>query len=535
MEDSNAMSPPKHYSETRPKEFSSENFKIEINTKKNMQLNQMRKFLLVKNSLKCVKVKPCGRKAFFCNFKSQEDLDQAKDILSSCKDLIERVKMAKPRKDPMFLARQEGKPPEEPNLPLETRVLTAVAPLHAVPYCEQLKTKFNEAKDFLAKLSKELGKINPALRRNAQTIPLDDIIASPVQEGYRNKCEFTVGRSAAGAPVVGFRVSAYKGGSLEVGPIDNLRHINEKMKQVVRLMEKFLDGSQYPPFDPYSHEGVWRALVVRTSTLGDTMIVVHLHPQDLPEDTLKLIKQDLVSFYVEGEGKEAGLTSLYVQVFGQISSGDKVPFELLYGESSLKEIIRGKTFLAGPDSFLQVNSAACEKLYEKVEELAGLDGEAVALDLCCGVGTIGISVADRAFKVYGVELTESAVENARVNAEKNAARNVHFYHGKTEDYLPLLLNKDKDRKVVAIVDPPRPGLQGSVMAALRRSSGVERIVYVACCAPAAMHNFVALCKPASKTYRGDFFVPVRAAVVDLFPDTPHFELVIVFERFVEGK
>lgn len=153
------------------------------------------------------------------------------------------------------------------------------------------------------------------------------------------------------------------------------------------------------------------------------------------------------------------------------------------------------------------------------------------LDLCCGTGTIGISVADKCGQVLGIEMVESAVQDARKNAELNGLSNkCEFFAGKAEDVLDLVIAKAKFENIVAVVDPPRSGLHQRVLLLLRKCEKIKTIIYVSCDARLAMRNFVDFTRPISKTYKGAPFFPKKMIPVDLFPHCHHSELVILFER-----
>lgn len=169
-------------------------------------------------------------------------------------------------------------------------------------------------------------------------------------------------------------------------------------------------------------------------------------------------------------------------------------------------------------------------LYSAVGEWAQLDQDSTVLDVCCGTGTIGISLAKRVKKVIGIELCQEAVEDAKVNAKLNGLSNVEFHCGKAEDVFPNILNALVSPKLTAIVDPPRAGLHSKVILAIRRAEHLKRLVYVACNAKAAMNNFIDLCRAPSNRVHGAPFRPVRAMSVDLFPQTMHVEMLLLLER-----
>lgn len=200
------------------------------------------------------------------------------------------------------------------------------------------------------------------------------------------------------------------------------------------------------------------------------------------------------------------------------------------GEEWIHEELLGLKFRISPHSFFQTNTPAAEILYSAVGEWAQLDQDSTVLDVCCGTGTIGISLAKRVKKVIGIELCQEAVKDAEANAKANGLTNVEFHCGKAEDVFPTILNAVVSPNVTAIVDPPRAGLHSKVILAIRKAEHLKRLVYVACNAKAAMNNFIDLCRAPSNRVRGAAFRPVRAMAVDLFPQTMHCETILLFER-----
>ena len=153
------------------------------------------------------------------------------------------------------------------------------------------------------------------------------------------------------------------------------------------------------------------------------------------------------------------------------------------------------------------------------------------LDLCCGTGTLSTLMASHVKHVIGIDSSNSAIEDAKRNAAENNVRNATFLAGTVEEILPRLADENYlTGNVVAVANPSRRGLHPNVIRTLRRMNYIQKLVYVSCKADGdAFNNFVLLCRPRSDS--GAPFVPVNAVPVDLFPHTPHCELVLSFERF----
>jgi 23S rRNA (uracil1939-C5)-methyltransferase len=170
-----------------------------------------------------------------------------------------------------------------------------------------------------------------------------------------------------------------------------------------------------------------------------------------------------------------------------------------------------------PGAFFQTNTKQAELLYSKVVELAELTGEEVVFDLYCGTGTIGLFCAHAAKQVVGVEVNESAVENARDNALKNGIKNASFFLGSVEKRLSTL----KEKPDVVIVDPPRSGL-GEKVVQQCTAYDPDRIVYVSC-NPTSMARDLTYF--ANEGYHTSAVTPV-----DMFPQTHHIESICLLKK-----
>uniref|UniRef100_A0A3Q4G481 tRNA (uracil(54)-C(5))-methyltransferase n=1 Tax=Neolamprologus brichardi TaxID=32507 RepID=A0A3Q4G481_NEOBR len=320
-----------------------------------------------------------------------------------------------------------------------------------------------------------------------------------------------------------------------VTPLWNVSYdeqLKRKEQEVVVVLQKLANlavifanrTTPYSVYSPETYEGHWKQLTVRTTRTKHAMAMVFFNPQKLEEEELGALKNSMKEYFTEGEGKDSGVTSLY------FVREEDLPCELVAGETCIQEEMLGLKFRISPHSFFQVNTGAAEVLYSAVGELAQLDQDSIVLDVCCGTGTIGISLAKRVKKVIGIEMCQEAVEDAKVNAKLNGLSNVEFHCGKAEDVFPNILNAVVSSSVTAIVDPPRAGLHSKVILAIRRAEHLKRLLYVSCNAKAAMTNFIDLCRAPSNRVHGAPFRPVRSIAVDLFPQTMHVEMILLLER-----
>ncbi|XP_075390353.1 tRNA (uracil-5-)-methyltransferase homolog A isoform X1 [Tenrec ecaudatus] len=524
--------------------FTSEIFKLELqNVPRHASFSDVRRFLgrfgLQPHKTKLFGQPPCA----FVTFRSAAERDKALRVLHGAlwKGRPLSVRLARPKADPMAKKRRLEGEGESQAAPVP-HVADVVTPLWTVPYAEQLEQKRLECEQVLQRLAKEIASTNRALlpwlfaqrhKHNKACCPLEGVQPSPLQTEYRNKCEFLVGVGVDGEDnTVGCRLGRYKGGTCAVtAPYDTV-HIPEATKQVVRTFQEFIRSTPYSAYNPETYAGHWKQLTVRTSRRGQAMAIAHFHPQKLSQEELAELKASLAQHFMEGPGKASGVTCLYFVEEGQRKnpSQEGVPLEHVAGDRYIHEDLLGLTFQISPYAFFQVNTPAAEVLYTVIQDWAMLDAESTVLDVCCGTGTIGLALAQRVKRVIGIELCQEAVQDARVNAHMNELSNVEFHCGRAEDLVPNLVSRLGPQQIVAILDPPRAGLHSKVILAMRRAANLKRLLYVSCNPRAAMGNFVDLCRAPSNRVRGSPFRPVKAVAVDLFPQTPHCEMLILFER-----
>ncbi|GMF11957.1 unnamed protein product [Phytophthora lilii] len=368
--------------------------------------------------------------------------------------------------------------------------------------------------------------------------PMDSIHASPVTEGYRNKCEFSFGFDNEDKPCVGFRLGLFREGSVVVSRPNECVNVSSEMKAVCAVIQNVLETTNIPVYNVNTKTGVWRVLTVRQSVnTGELMVMMQVNPAGKTPEERAAVK-DLVVKRLTDESNSFKITSIYMQEYEGLSApSDNDPVEHVFGKEKLEEHLLGMKFSVSPNAFFQVNTRGAEKLYSLVKQYANADEHTLLYDVCCGTGTIGICSSKGVGKVVGIEICKPATDDAEVNAVLNDVKNVTFVNSKAEDVMKDLLHKKRDEsekhlnRVVAIVDPPRAGLHHQVLRALRSCPPVERIVYVSCNPTNSLvRDAVTLCGPSTKSIQGQAFEPVHAAPVDMFPHTPHCEMIIVFDR-----
>uniref|UniRef100_A0A8C7AH66 tRNA (uracil(54)-C(5))-methyltransferase n=1 Tax=Neovison vison TaxID=452646 RepID=A0A8C7AH66_NEOVI len=357
----------------------------------------------------------------------------------------------------------------------------------------------------------------------------------PVINGYRNKSTFSVNRGPDGNPkTVGYYLGTWRDRSIVCVRSNHLKNIPEKHNQVAQYYEVFLRQSPLEPCLLFHEGGYWRELIVRTNSQGHTMAIITFHPQELKQEQLGVQKEAIKKFFTTGPGAVCDLTSLYFQESTVTRcSHQQSPYQLLFGEPHLFEDLLGLKIRISPDAFFQINTAGAEVLYRTVGELSRVNSNTILLDICCGTGVIGLSLAQYASQILGIELVEQAVEDARWTAAFNGITNCEFHTGRAEKILPQLLKSKEDGQVIAVVNPARAGLHYQVVRAIRNCRAIHTLIFVSCKPHGeATRNIIELCCPpdSAKKLLGEPFVLRKAVPVDLFPHTPHCELVLLFTR-----
>lgn len=217
-----------------------------------------------------------------------------------------------------------------------------------------------------------------------------------------------------------------------------------------------------------------------------------------------------------------GMTSISINVNQKntnvIMGSEMIP---VWGQAYITDQIGEIRYQISPLSFFQVNPAQTRKLYETALEYADLRGDETVWDLYCGIGTISLFLAQKAGKVYGVEIVPEAIEDARRNAALNDISNVEFYVGKAEEVLPEKYEKEGIRADVIVVDPPRKGCDAACLETMVKMRP-DRIVYVSCDSATLARDLKYLC--------GEGYEVKKVKACDMFPGTVHVETVVLMSR-----
>jgi tRNA (uracil-5-)-methyltransferase len=253
-------------------------------------------------------------------------------------------------------------------------------------------------------------------------------IPSPVVDGYRTKCEFTIGTNLDGKPTVGFLLGSFRDGVVTVLDPSESLNVPSIAKEIAKDMDEYVNASELPVYHRVEKTGCWRGIMTKTQSTGDVLILIQIRGADLSPERIEEEKKSLIQFWTEKS--KVNVTTLLFQVWNGDSNGitDKAPIETLTGDGYIYENILGCRFRLSASSFFQVNTPAAEILYAKCAEWCNIDKnkKTTLLDLCCGTGTIGITMAKSVDRVVGIEMVPEAIVDAKANAELNGKRKKAF-------------------------------------------------------------------------------------------------------------
>ena len=286
---------------------------------------------------------------------------------------------------------------------------------------------------------------------------------------YRNKAQFPVrmqkDNEGRPYPAAGF----YAGRTHSIVPVSDCAIQHSCMKRILETVLTWMRDQNVPAYDESSHSGLVRHIYIRRAYhTGQIMVCLVINSRGISNLLQEMLLQKLTGI--------PGMTGIFLNSntdWTNVILGKEM--KLLWGQAYIEDRIGDIRYHISPQSFYQVNPEQTEKLYQTALEFAGLSGEETVWDLYCGIGTISLFLAQRARKVYGVEIVPEAVQNAKENARLNGIVNAEFFCGAAEEVVPRLAGQAD----VVVVDPPRKGCDGVLLDTIA-GMGPERIVYVSC-------------------------------------------------------
>lgn len=388
------------------------------------------------------------------------------------------------------------------------------SPVRCTPRCEfarqcggcQLQAMTYEAQlDFKAK------KVWNHLTRigGLTDLAVPEIIGMEDPWRYRNKAQFPFGTDKEGNVVTGF----YAARSHNIIPCTECWLGVEENREILEKILAHLKKFRIPAYEEKTGKGLLRHVLIRKGfTTGEVMVCLILNGKIMPK----------MEQLVESLREIPGMTSITINVNTK-NTNVIMGTEMIsvWGRDYITDYIGNIKYQISPLSFYQVNPVQTRKLYETALEYADLKGNETVWDLYCGIGTISLFLAQKAGKVYGVEIVPEAIADAKVNAKLNGITNAEFFVGKAEEVLPEKYKNEGIYADVIVVDPPRKGCDPAALETMVKMQP-ERIVYVSC-------DSATLARDVK--WLGEHGYEVKKVkACDMFPGTVHVETVCLLSR-----
>ena len=361
--------------------------------------------------------------------------------------------------------------------------------IQELDYNKQLELKTNEVKQVISRIGK------------LENVEIHETIGMQSPCRYRNKAQFPI-QNINGSTAIGF----YKKKSHDVIPTDMcvIQHdINDK---IIKIIKTYIQAYNVSIYNEMTHTGVLRHLVTKVGfTTNEVMVVLVANGTNLPHlnELASVLKENIPGFKTLVLNVNKAKTNV---ILGKEN-------KVIYGNGKINDYIGDLVFEISPLSFFQVNPVQTEVLYNKALEYAELKENDTVFDIYCGIGSISLFLAQKATKVYGIEIVEDAIKDAKINAKLNNLNNVEFYVGKAEEVVPKMYSEGKTANVV-VVDPPRKGCDEKVLDTIV-SMKPDRVVYVSCNPSTLARDLAYLDERGYKC--------VEIQPVDMFPHTMHVE------------
>ena len=352
--------------------------------------------------------------------------------------------------------------------------------------------------------------VTDAMRRIGKIdIDCEEILSIENEIRYRNKAQIPVGLDENGSVVAGF----YSRKSHRIIPCDDCLLQMPQFSPIIKAVKAYIAENPVTVYNEETKKGLVRHIYLRRGRkTGEIMLCLVINGDTLPR------KERLIEKVLSANEKIASIVLNKNKQDTNVVLGNECV--TIYGKDYIEDELLSLTFRISPLSFYQVNPEGTELLYGKAKEFADLKKGETLLDLYCGAGTIGLTMADKAEKIIGVEIIPEAIENAKENARLNGIENARFICDDAKGAAKTLYDEGI-RPDVVILDPPRKGCSEEVIKTVS-DMGPERVIYVSCDASTLARDcavFVALGYEVKKL-----------SAVDMFPRTVHCETVVQLVR-----
>lgn len=339
-------------------------------------------------------------------------------------------------------------------------------------------------------------------------IEVKDTIGMENPFNYRNKAQYPVGTDKDGNPIIG----VFANRTHEVIEIKECMIQNKQSEEIAKFICEFAKQNNILVYNEETRKGLLRHIVIKVGVkTNEIMCVLVLNGKKINNEEL-LVKELIKKF----PNIKTIVKNINMQNTNVILGKENIN---IYGDGYIYDKLGDYTFKISPLSFYQINPIQTEKLYNLALQKAELTGKEILFDLYCGIGTIGIFMAKKAKEVYGIEIVEQAIEDAKENCKTNNITNAKYYAGDTEKLLSDLIEKQKVIPDVVVVDPPRKGLDNTTIENIKKIKA-ERVIYISC-------NPATLVRDLSKLEEQYEIKEIQP--LDMFPFSHHVESIAVLK------
>ena len=339
-------------------------------------------------------------------------------------------------------------------------------------------------------------------------IEVKDTIGMENPFNYRNKAQYPVGTDKDGNPIIG----VFANRTHEVIEIKECMIQNKQSEEIAKFICEFAKQNNILVYNEETRKGLLRHIVIKVGVkTNEIMCVLVLNGKKINNEEL-LVKELIKKF----PNIKTIVKNINMQNTNVILGKENIN---IYGDGYIYDKLGDYTFKISPLSFYQINPIQTEKLYNLALQKAELTGKEILFDLYCGIGTIGIFMAKKAKEVYGIEIVEQAIEDAKENCKINNITNAKYYAGDTEKLLSDLIEKQKVIPDVVVVDPPRKGLDNTTIENIKKIKA-ERVIYISC-------NPATLVRDLSKLEEQYEIKEIQP--LDMFPFSHHVESIAVLK------
>ncbi len=364
--------------------------------------------------------------------------------------------------------------------------------LRHIQYLETLNMKRNAVQSL----------VNKTLKTN---IDVQETLGMEHPYHYRNKAQYPVGVNKEGKPIIG----VFANRTHEIIPIKNCLIQDEKTEKIAKYIVEFFKENKISIYNEKTRTGLVRHIVTKIAKkTNEIMVIIVINGKEIPyeADLVKSLTNKFPNIKTIVKNINEKNTNV---ILGKENIN-------IFGDGYIEDVLGDLSFKISPLSFYQVNPIQAEKLYKVGIESANITNKDIVFDLYCGIGTISLFMAKYAKKVYGVEIVEEAIKDAKENAKLNDIQNVEFIAGDVEQVLDDLINNRKIIPDIVMVDPPRRGLDKiSIQNILKIKP--KKLVYISC-NPATLVRDL---KDLEESFEINSIKPV-----DMFPFTSHIECVV---------